>query len=236
MGWPTEKERDRHENDKHSDAPTLFKCTFDPCTYASKRESNCKQHMEKAHGWVYVRSKKNARGGSKRGSPTQATPTTSDLSTPASNPVDSPSPLFNFNDPVVPGLNADFSLFGESPASSAGLDGLQAQFQGADPEGLLANLDQFAIPFMNFGDQAIQTDNALELGIDWNGAGNFEAQNPMALQLPMYPYGYEKMGHSGYQDPGMNMYFGDHGFDGHVNEPMTGFYPGAQDAPLFSGQ
>jgi hypothetical protein len=56
LGWPTEKERDRHVNDKHSAAPPQYKCQFQPCTYASKRESNCKQHMEKAHGWEYVRS------------------------------------------------------------------------------------------------------------------------------------------------------------------------------------
>ncbi|KAF2750922.1 hypothetical protein M011DRAFT_386479, partial [Sporormia fimetaria CBS 119925] len=61
LGWPTEKERDRHVNDKHSNAPPQFKCQFSPCTYASKRESNCKQHMEKAHGWNYVRSKNNGR-------------------------------------------------------------------------------------------------------------------------------------------------------------------------------
>jgi hypothetical protein len=56
-GWPTEKEMDRHHNDKHSSAPALFECHFKPCPYRSKRESNCKQHMEKAHGWEYVRSK-----------------------------------------------------------------------------------------------------------------------------------------------------------------------------------
>jgi len=58
-GWPTEKEMDRHHNDKHSSAPALFKCKYQPCPYQSKRESNCKQHMEKAHGWTYVRSKNN---------------------------------------------------------------------------------------------------------------------------------------------------------------------------------
>ena len=61
LGWPTEKERDRHVADKHSSEPTQFKCLYPPCTYASKRESNCKQHMEKAHGWEYVRSKSNGR-------------------------------------------------------------------------------------------------------------------------------------------------------------------------------
>ncbi|KFY99854.1 hypothetical protein V500_01251 [Pseudogymnoascus sp. VKM F-4518 (FW-2643)] len=58
-GWPTEKELDRHVNDKHSATPRLFKCQFPPCPYHSKRESNYKVHMEKTHGWVHVRSKNN---------------------------------------------------------------------------------------------------------------------------------------------------------------------------------
>ncbi|KAF2159142.1 hypothetical protein M409DRAFT_30426 [Zasmidium cellare ATCC 36951] len=61
-GWPTEKERDRHVNDKHSSTPSLYHCLYKPCPYTSKRESNCKQHMEKAHGWNYVRSKSNGKG------------------------------------------------------------------------------------------------------------------------------------------------------------------------------
>jgi hypothetical protein len=60
-GWPTEKEMDRHHNDKHSAAPPLYECHFKPCPYKSKRESNCKQHMEKAHNWEYVRSKNNGK-------------------------------------------------------------------------------------------------------------------------------------------------------------------------------
>lgn len=61
-GWPTEKERDRHVNDKHSSMPSLYHCLYKPCPYTSKRESNCKQHMEKAHGWNYIRSKNNGKG------------------------------------------------------------------------------------------------------------------------------------------------------------------------------
>lgn len=60
-GWATEKEAERHYNDKHSDAPRLYSCQFESCSYKSKRESNCKQHMEKTHGWVYMRSKNNGR-------------------------------------------------------------------------------------------------------------------------------------------------------------------------------
>ncbi|KAM7204035.1 hypothetical protein V8F20_003733 [Naviculisporaceae sp. PSN 640] len=60
-GWPTAKELERHINDKHSVAPRTFACRFPPCTYKSKRESNCKQHMEKTHRWKYVRSKSNGK-------------------------------------------------------------------------------------------------------------------------------------------------------------------------------
>ncbi|KAK8051670.1 hypothetical protein PG993_003055 [Apiospora rasikravindrae] len=50
-GWPAEKELNRHVKDKHSSAPSMYECLYQPCPYKSKRESNCKQHMEKAHGW-----------------------------------------------------------------------------------------------------------------------------------------------------------------------------------------
>ncbi|KFX89530.1 hypothetical protein V490_06961 [Pseudogymnoascus sp. VKM F-3557] len=86
-GWPTEKELDRHVNDKHSATPRLFKCQFPPCPYQSKRESNCKQHMEKSHNWVYVRSKNN--GKNRDQAPAQQqnalpTPQTTNIRTPNS--------------------------------------------------------------------------------------------------------------------------------------------------------
>lgn len=65
FGWPTEKELDRHYNDKHSAEPSEFSCLWRECTYTSRRESNCKQHMEKTHGWNYIRS----RPGNKEESP-----------------------------------------------------------------------------------------------------------------------------------------------------------------------
>jgi uncharacterized C2H2 Zn-finger protein len=127
LGWPTEKERDRHMNDKHSAQPAQYKCLYPPCTYASKRESNCKQHMEKAHGWEYVRSKSNGRKKmptSSERSPT--TPLTPFLGTPMSavmmTPVTpyAPSPqvpmmdnfaeFYGFNTPAVSmhGFQDDF--------------------------------------------------------------------------------------------------------------------------------
>ncbi|RDL38541.1 putative Zinc finger transcription factor ace1 [Venustampulla echinocandica] len=87
-GWPTEKEMDRHHNDKHSSAPPLYECHFKPCPYRSKRESNCKQHMEKAHGWEYVRSKNN---GKNRENPAGTTTTNHGLVTPQTTNIQTPS-------------------------------------------------------------------------------------------------------------------------------------------------
>ncbi|CAF9922509.1 MAG: hypothetical protein GOMPHAMPRED_002587 [Gomphillus americanus] len=91
-GWPTEKERDRHMNDKHSAAPKMYKCQYSPCPYESKRESNCKQHMEKAHGYVYVRAKNN---GKVRAPSTIGAPTTPQMSTPGSHTFSAPTPDFS---------------------------------------------------------------------------------------------------------------------------------------------
>ncbi|KAJ5780675.1 Zinc finger C2H2 [Penicillium paradoxum] len=169
-GWPTEKERDRHMNDRHSDKPTLFKCQFHKCPYASKRASNCKQHMEKSHGWVYVRSKNNGRNGSKRGGSVQTTPQTPSVSTPASkatdfaSPIPGPSPSpsiqnynwpenpqFNFADPPAPAHGEDFPLFGEASPylmtdinsfpTSMNLTSFQSQFEAGDPNGLIPALE-----------------------------------------------------------------------------------------------
>jgi len=89
-GWPTEKEMDRHHNDKHSSAPPLYECHFKPCPYRSKRESNCKQHMEKAHGWTYVRSKNNGKNRDKASATTTTNPNTG-LPTPTITNMHTPS-------------------------------------------------------------------------------------------------------------------------------------------------
>jgi hypothetical protein len=61
-GWPTEKQLDRHMDVKHSPSPILYKCELAPCTYQSRRESNCKQHMEKSHGRAYIRKRNYSNG------------------------------------------------------------------------------------------------------------------------------------------------------------------------------
>jgi hypothetical protein len=122
LGWPTEKERDRHVNDKHSAAPPQYKCLYPPCTYASKRESNCKQHMEKAHGWEYVRSKSNGRKKAPTASTGRSPPTplTPYLETPGSVLTTPVTPFLA--SPALQNYGDDFSYnpygFG-TPALSA---------------------------------------------------------------------------------------------------------------------
>jgi hypothetical protein len=117
LGWPTEKERDRHVNDKHSAAPAQYKCLYPPCTYASKRESNCKQHMEKAHGWEYVRSKSNGRKKSQAASNSPATPLTPFLGTPQSAALATPMTPFMAS-PSVPLMNEFDPYCFNTPAMS----------------------------------------------------------------------------------------------------------------------
>ncbi|KAI1320232.1 hypothetical protein F5Y16DRAFT_85970 [Xylariaceae sp. FL0255] len=113
-GWPTEKEMGRHVNDKHSSAPAMYECEFKPCPYKSKRESNCKQHMEKAHGWTYHRTKAPKKG-TKSDSSAKPTPMLHNLPTPSSDQTDSimtpPDDIF------LSGLDDNQSLFPAYPST-----------------------------------------------------------------------------------------------------------------------
>ncbi|CAK7230128.1 hypothetical protein SCUCBS95973_007466 [Sporothrix curviconia] len=60
-GFPTSQDLQRHMDDRHSDKTPIFHCSFGGCKYSSKRESNCKQHMEKTHNWVYDRTRRSNR-------------------------------------------------------------------------------------------------------------------------------------------------------------------------------
>ncbi len=120
-GWPTEKERDRHVNDKHSVTPNMYKCQYHPCPYESKRESNCKQHMEKAHGWAYVRSKNNGKIGNKKvpRNGSGKTPPTPQMTTPGSNIFDNGS---EFGESTSPYMHSGYgapSIGGSTRASTS---------------------------------------------------------------------------------------------------------------------
>jgi hypothetical protein len=152
FGWPTEKEMDRHVNDKHSDTPAMYECLFKPCPYKSKRESNCKQHMEKAHGWTYVRTKNNGKikAPSKPGSSVQHTPPLANASTPSdtsgwsvSTPQENANqmigdfPIYPSHDewntavavPTGP-IDMDLSFENQSPVSNTSYDQLHPFHNG----------------------------------------------------------------------------------------------------------
>lgn len=131
FGWPTEKEMDRHVNDKHSDAPAMYECLFKPCPYKSKRESNCKQHMEKAHGWTYVRTKTNGKKmSSKLSSSAQQTPPLGDASTPSTMhswniptpPQDQQPHMLDSDFPLYPNSSDWFATYGSQPDTIDNLD------------------------------------------------------------------------------------------------------------------
>lgn len=150
-GWPTEKEMDRHINDKHSDAPAMFECLFKPCPYKSKRESNCKQHMEKAHGWTYVRTKTNGKKApSQNGSVAQQTPPLGTVSTPSSTPSYSvPTPpqdqSMTSDFPLYP-TNADwFATYGAQPEA---IDAMDLILENPSPVSATSSYEQYP-PYQN---------------------------------------------------------------------------------------
>ncbi|KAF9892830.1 copper-binding transcription factor [Aspergillus nanangensis] len=125
-GFPTQKELERHFNDRHDSNAPLLECEFENCGYTSKRRSNLNQHMEKLHDWKYNRTRTNGKRPS-----AQNTPETVDLPTPNSGPSReyatpitnlTPSPnvpsatlamgaSFSFADPPIPTPMGDFQLF-----------------------------------------------------------------------------------------------------------------------------
>ena len=159
FGWPTEKERDRHENDRHSKNPALYKCQYDRCPYESKRESNCKQHMEKAHGWTYVRSKNVSRKDGKSSakatprSSTMATPQTPNIQTPQTWTMGPPTPLSSVSptDYLSPPSYNTYNngpVYGES--STTGAAGQMAP-PASNYEGSISSSGEYDQPFGPFG-------------------------------------------------------------------------------------
>jgi hypothetical protein len=169
VGWPTEKERDRHVNDKHSSAPEMYECHFKPCTYSSKRESNCKQHMEKAHGWTYVRSKSNGRkkaATTSSGSVMQSPPTPFSpfAATPTSSHV----------------LDTPQSVFAPSPWAQP-----ENNFGFGDPNGIQASPAQ---PTFDFG----RRDSITTAGTNFTYSSGFSPDqfNQSLDSISMEPFGF----------------------------------------------
>ncbi|KAI4236100.1 MAG: hypothetical protein LQ349_002752 [Xanthoria aureola] len=156
-GWPTEKERDRHVNDKHSASPSMYKCQYRPCPYESKRESNCKQHMEKAHGWAYVRSKNN---GKTKKSRVGKTPPTPQVTTPS---FDASSPEF--------GVASYSNGYGDSTSLAPSINGSE----DSRPHSALNT------PFMDLDDRFAP----FEVN-DYSWNGSYQGMNPVN-PLPFTP-------------------------------------------------
>ncbi|GAB0136630.1 copper-binding transcription factor [Epichloe bromicola] len=150
FGWPTEKEMDRHVNDKHSDAPAMYECLYKPCPYKSKRDSNRKQHMEKAHGWTYIRTKTNGKKGlSKSDNPVQQTPAPGSISPPTSTPTYSVSTPPQDQDAIIfPTYQAEgewFATYGIQPDT---LDAMDLSLEHTSPSSSATSYEQYP-PYQN---------------------------------------------------------------------------------------
>ncbi|OIW33076.1 hypothetical protein CONLIGDRAFT_640235 [Coniochaeta ligniaria NRRL 30616] len=97
LGCRTAHELERHVHDKHSPKPKSYHCSYQNCLYQSQRESNCRQHMARAHGLTHLRNRAKASNGQatppynseSAGWPTAIVPETD---TPSGSPVVLPPP------------------------------------------------------------------------------------------------------------------------------------------------
>lgn len=182
-GWPTEKELERHRNDKHSANPKLYKCLFPPCAYSSKRESNCKQHMEKSHNWVYVRSKNNGKNRDQQARGSLPTPQETHLQTPVTEHQHTPEDMrfgdsegsVNFNPEIYNESHVsyptDFNYHGELT-----LDQPQ-QFHISPADSNMNYSSANTSPFLENGNDFAAIDNV---------AANFGHQNDFTLYEDLY--------------------------------------------------
>ncbi len=132
----------------------MYKCQYHPCPYESKRESNCKQHMEKAHGWAYVRSKNNGKS-DKKLKAGKKTPTTPQISTPGSYIFDASSPE----------LGEASSSYHTSGAYS-GERSMHSSAVGSDDSSPHSAIET---PFMGMDDTFCPFDPSLAWNESWNG-------------------------------------------------------------------
>lgn len=179
-GWPTEKELERHRNDKHSANPKLFNCLFKPCAYSSKRESNCKQHMEKSHNWKYVRSKNNGKNRDQQGRGSLPTPQETHLQTPVTEHEATPEDMrFDGSEASVT-FNGE--IYNENHVSYPAVD---SQYHGE------LTLEQFHISpadsNMQYSSASTSPfqDNSSDFPVD-NIAANFGNQNDFTLYEDLY--------------------------------------------------
>jgi len=253
LGWPTEKERDRHMNDKHSAAPAQYKCLYPPCSYASKRESNCKQHMEKAHGWVYVRSKSNGRKKGPTGSEhSPTTPLTPFIGTPMSATMTTPMTPF-VPSPQVPMID-NFDCYGfNTPAMSH--QGFQDDFRRdsitTDGSHFTYSSERSPVEPTSFDDAVTPDDihinhndvyNACNLNVNTTFNTGFQQPTPMSTAFDYAPLPFAAdnamtgLPHlSPMAQPDVTLFSPhmDEGFGGDMDLTMQGFSRPTEDFTLF---
>ncbi|CAD0019768.1 unnamed protein product [Aureobasidium pullulans] len=176
-GWPTEKECERHVNDKHAESPIMYACywsTVNNCPYQSKRLSNCKSHMEKAHGWDYVRSKTTVKNGKTKAKPGQK------------EPVQQPIKL-------IGGIaaNASTPSTSSASASTSTTPYMQTeQYPVTDLSTVLTSPQEFSVPSMGQGIMTpfespfnmamdFQPEFADHFNFDWTSAFTPAVNNPL---------------------------------------------------------
>ncbi|KPI45289.1 Zinc finger transcription factor ace1 [Cyphellophora attinorum] len=142
LGLPTEKERDRHINDKHDPNPHYYQCEY--CEFKTKRESNCKQHMEKKHNFVYERAKGKDKAAVKM--------------TPAESPSGS---NFDFNTSSMqsPAFSHTSYMTGVMDDMNSPLSSFDNYGQGMDfNSGLFPRRASYQMSYMNSGNQYLGQD------------------------------------------------------------------------------
>ncbi|MCJ1449835.1 copper-binding transcription factor [Mycoblastus sanguinarius] len=187
-GWPTEKERDRHVNDKHSVTPSMYKCQFHPCPYESKRESNCKQHMEKAHGWAYVRSKNNGKTGKKQ-SKAGKTPPTPQITTPGSYIFDASGS--EFGEPSSPYMRNGYSV---APSVNGSIDPSEGSGRHSAMESPFLGMNDTFAPFdPNFAWADSHNQLTPQTSYNTPSSHHLSLDSGSAPNAPTLPASYEEM-------------------------------------------
>jgi hypothetical protein len=198
-GWPTAKELERHVNDKHSAAPRTFACAFPPCTYESKRESNCKQHMEKKHGWNYLRSKSNGKRLVPQQPSSQSRPGPIALQTnlPTTMGSSPQTASTSFKPSSAPPFGSDFVLFPEDADQPIVLGQPAEQF-GRNYEAAEDDESRVFLPWTSPTTRLLKNQSALDMFTEtYNRASGKGLGHPEAMIDPSLPQ-YNQLPGPGY--------------------------------------
>lgn len=183
MGLPTEKERDRHVNDKHSANPHFYHCQF--CPFKTKRDSNCKQHMEKKHGWQYDRVKGNGR--TKSDTIPASTPQQTPQATPQTPAVSTPISVDYSSVHSSTAPNSAFPTPMEHPSDTFS----EYHYESATPVHLGGSLFNNNGRFSSVGDNAygISGGQAVTVETPYSAISNITEQQMNTNDLDMYGSG-----------------------------------------------